>query len=209
MSFDTWLSFALASMIVLLIPSPTILLVTSYTLSHGKRAALASVGGVALGDAVAICLSLVGLGAIIAASATLFIALKWVGAAYLIYLGIQKWRTKPQAMTVGGGPQSIPPYRLLIRQSFTVTVLNPKSIAFFIAFLPQFMIFGAPMEPHMGILATTFVALAVANAILYVFAADFMRRAIRRPAVLQWAERLSGSILIGAGVMTATLRRST
>ncbi len=209
MSLETWLSFAFASAIVLLIPGPTILLVISTTLSHGRRAALASVIGVGLGDLVAVTLSLIGLGAIVATSATLFTALKWVGAAYLIYLGIQKWRSRPQAMAVDGDSRPPPPNRMLIRQSFIVTVLNPKSIAFFIAFLPQFMSVAAPIGPQMAILASTFVVLAIANAVLYVFAADAMRRAMRRPAILRWAERLSGSILIGAGVMTATLRRST
>jgi len=209
MSLETWLSFAFASTIVLLIPGPTILLVISTTLSHGRRAALASVIGVGLGDLVAVTLSLVGLGAIVATSATLFTALKWVGAAYLIYLGIQKWRSRPQAMAVDGDSRPAPPNRTLIRQSFVVTVLNPKSIAFFIAFLPQFMSVSAPLGPQMAILASTFVVLAIANAVLYAFAADAMRRAVRRPSVLRWAERLSGSILIGAGVMTAALRRST
>ena len=209
MSLETWLSFAVASTIVLLIPGPTILLVISTTLNHGRRAALASVIGVGLGDLVAVTLSLIGLGAIVATSATLFTALKWVGAAYLIYLGIQKWRSRPQAMAADGDSGPAPPNRMLIRQSFVVTVLNPKSIAFFIAFLPQFMSVGAPLGPQMAILASTFVVLAIANAVLYVFAADAMRRAVRRPAILRWAERLSGSILIGAGVMTSTLRRST
>lgn len=207
MGLETWLAFALASMIVLLIPGPTILLVISYTLSHGRRAALASVAGVALGDFVAISLSLIGLGAIVATSAALFTALKWVGAAYLIYLGIQKWRTRPVDVTAASAEPPSRRHRALVRQGFTVTVLNPKSIAFFIAFLPQFMTASAPFLSQMAILAGTFVGLGIANAVLYVFAADAMRRAMRRPAILRWAERLSGSILIGAGVMTATLRR--
>lgn len=208
MGIETWLAFALACTVVLLIPGPTILLVISYTLSHGRRAALASVTGVALGDFVAISLSLIGLGAIVATSATLFTALKWVGAAYLIYLGIQKWRSRPESAVVSSDGLPSVQHRTLIRQSFTVTVLNPKSIAFFIAFLPQFMSAGAPFAPQMAILAATFVGLAIANAVLYVFAADAMRRAIRRPGVLRWAERVSGSILIGAGIMTTTLRRT-
>jgi threonine/homoserine/homoserine lactone efflux protein len=208
MTLETWLSFALASAVVLMIPGPTILLVISYTLSHGRRAALASVAGVAIGDLVAVSLSLIGLGAIVATSATLFTMLKWIGAAYLIYLGIQKWRSRPTGISTDADPVSVPRLRILIRQSFTVTVLNPKCIAFFIAFLPQFMTVNAPFAPQMTILASTFVSLAILNAVLYVFAADVMRRAIRRQSVMRWAERVSGSILIGAGVMTATLRRT-
>jgi len=209
MGIETWLAFALACTVVLLIPGPTILLVISYTLSHGRRAALASIAGVALGDLVAITLSLIGLGALVATSAALFTALKWVGAAYLIYLGVQKWRERPADVSLDGTRPPDLRHAALIRQSFTVTVLNPKSIAFFIAFLPQFLTANAPFMPQMTILVSTFVGLAIVNAVLYVFAADAMRRAIRRPGVLRWAERVSGSILIGAGVMTATLRRSS
>ena len=92
MSFEQWLAFAAASAVLLAIPGPTILLVISYALGHGKKAAGATVGGVALGDFTAMTASMLGLGALLAASATLFTALKWIGAAYLIYLGVKLWR---------------------------------------------------------------------------------------------------------------------
>ncbi len=92
MSFEAWAAFAAASTILLIIPGPTVLLVVSYALGQGWRTALPMAVGVALGDFTAMTLSLLGLGALLATSATFFTALKWVGAAYLVYLGIKLWR---------------------------------------------------------------------------------------------------------------------
>jgi threonine/homoserine/homoserine lactone efflux protein len=88
MSFAHWLAFAAASAVLLAIPGPTVLLVISYALGHGRKAATAIVAGVALGDLTAMTASMLGLGALLATSAALFAALRWVGGAYLIYLGI-------------------------------------------------------------------------------------------------------------------------
>src|SRR5215211_8065461 len=92
MAFENWAAFAAASTILLIIPGPTILLVVSYALGQGWRTALPMAIGVALGDFTAMTLSLLGLGALLAASATLFTILKWAGATYLIWLGIKLWR---------------------------------------------------------------------------------------------------------------------
>src|SRR5690242_21860988 len=92
MQFDHWLAFAAASGILLAIPGPTVLLVISYALGHGRRSAYATVAGVALGDFTAMTASMVGLGALLAASAMLFMLVKWIGAAYLVFLGVKLWR---------------------------------------------------------------------------------------------------------------------
>ncbi len=95
MSLEMWIAFVIAAMIVLVIPGPTILLVISQSISHGRRAVVPLVTGVTLGDFTAMTLSLLGLGAILAASATLFSVLKFIGAVYLICLGIKLWRSNP------------------------------------------------------------------------------------------------------------------
>src|SRR5262245_20273841 len=92
MTIETWLAFAAASAVLLVIPGPTVLLVVSYALGQGWRTALPTAVGVALGDFTAMTLSLLGVGALLASSATLCTVLKWVGAAYLIWLGIKLWR---------------------------------------------------------------------------------------------------------------------
>src|SRR3954453_13381 len=92
MTFDTWLAFATASAILVLIPGPTVLLVVSYALGQGWRTALPMAVGVALGDFTAMSLSMLGVGAMLSASAGVFTTLKWLGAAYLVWLGIKLWR---------------------------------------------------------------------------------------------------------------------
>src|ERR671910_1486487 len=92
MSFEAWAAFAAASAILLIIPGPTILLVVSYALGQGWRTALPMSIGVALGDFTAMTLSMLGIGALLAASATVFTILKWIGATYLIYLGVKLFR---------------------------------------------------------------------------------------------------------------------
>ena len=92
MPVEHWLAFALASAVLVAIPGPTVLLVISYALGHGRKSAAATVAGVALGDFTAMSASMLGLGAFLAASATLFTALKLVGAAYLIYMGVKLCR---------------------------------------------------------------------------------------------------------------------
>lgn len=204
MTIEIWLAFALASAVVVAIPGPTVTLVISYGLSEGRRAAWATVAGVALGDLLAMTLSLAGLGAMLAASAAFFAALKWAGAAYLIYLGLRLWRCAPEvpgAAAAGARP------RRMFGHAFAVTALNPKSIAFFIAFLPQFMSPAAPILPQTVALGATFLALATVNAAIYALLADRMRQAIKRPAVMRLINRIGGGALIGAGLLTAALRR--
>ncbi len=207
MTLQLWIAFVLASTVLLLIPGPTVLLVIGYALSDGRRSALSVLTGVALGDFVAMTLSVIGLGALLAASATAFLVLKWVGAAYLVYLGIMMWRKPPQpAADLAAQRRSSDLAKL--GHAFAVTVLNPKSIAFFIAFVPQFLTPTAPMGAQVPVLVATFVGLAVATNFAYAMAAGTLRERVREPRVLLALNRIGGSVLIGAGIATAVLRRS-
>lgn len=207
MSFDLWLAFAAASTALVLIPGPTVLLVLSYALSQGKRVAVASAAGVALGDLVAMSLSLAGLGALVLASATLFTVLKWVGAVYLIYLGVKLLRSPPsEGLDAMGSGQSVTGGGVFWHAA-AVTALNPKSIAFFIAFVPQFVVVGEALMPQFIILIVTFVGIATINALAYALLADRLRQTIKKPRVITWFTRAGGAALIGMGVMTALIRR--
>lgn len=208
MPFDLWLTFVAASMALLLIPGPTVLLVLSYALSKGRSVAVASAAGVALGDLVAMTASLAGLGALVLASSTLFVALKWVGAAYLIYLGFKLIRSAPTSGLEMPEADNITASRVF-GHTTAVTALNPKSIAFFIAFVPQFIRADAALLPQFAILIATFVTLAAGNALAYALAADRLRRVIARPNVITWITRAGGGALVTMGILTATLRRST
>ena len=205
MSIEHWLAFVAASAILLAIPGPTILLVISYALGHGRKVASATVAGVALGDFTAMTASMLGLGALLATSAAIFTVLKWVGAAYLIWLGIKLWRA-PIAIEGADGTMSVPaekPLRIFLH-TYVVTALNPKSIVFFVAFLPQFLDLSRPLFNQMLIFETTFLVLAT----LYALMASAARHTIRKPKVQTIVNRTGGSLLIGAGLLTAGLRRA-
>ena len=205
MSFHLWLTFVAAATVLLMIPGPTILLVISYALTQGRRVALAMALGVALGDFIAMSASLMGLGALVLASAKLFTVLKWVGAVYLVWMGIKLLRSAPVAEDVEApAPKEA---RAIFAHAATVTALNPKSIAFFIAFVPQFLSLNAPLPGQFATLIATFVSLATLNALGYALLADRLRARIRRPAVLKWMNRAGGSALIGMGALTAGLAR--
>lgn len=206
MDIHIWLAFVAASTALLLIPGPTVLMVLGYALSQGRRVALATVVGVAMGDAIAMTASLMGLGALVLASATLFTVLKWVGAVYLVWLGVRLIRSRPAAASPDPANLTQTSARSVFGHAATVTALNPKSIAFFIAFVPQFVVPGAPLLPQFAILIPTFVALAALNALGYALLADRLRARIGRPAVLTWLSRAGGGALVAMGVVTATLR---
>ncbi len=207
MPLDLWLTFMAASTALLLIPGPTVLLVLSYALSQGRQVATATAAGVAVGDLVAMTASLLGLGALVMASATAFTVLKWLGAFYLIWMGIKLLRA-PQSE--GLEPLSAPDTKAksVFLHATAVTALNPKSIAFFIAFVPQFVTPEAPLAPQFALLIGSFVTLAALNALAYALLADRLRLTIRRPAVITALTRCGGAALIGMGVMTAMLRRA-
>jgi threonine/homoserine/homoserine lactone efflux protein len=209
MDIQVWLAFVAASTALLLIPGPTVLLVLSYALSQGRGVALATVAGVALGDFIAMSASLAGLGALVLASASLFVLLKWIGAVYLVYLGVKLLRGAGAAQL--GEVQQMRSARAgsVFGHAAAVTALNPKSIAFFIAFVPQFVAVDQPLWPQFAILIATFVGLAALNALAYALLADGLRSRIARPSVLAWFTRVGGLALIAMGLATAALKRAS
>lgn len=204
MSLEAWAAFAAASAVLLIIPGPTILLVVSYALGQGWRAALPMAVGVALGDFTAMTLSMLGIGALLAASAGVFTVLKWFGAAYLVWLGIKLFRA-------GGALRAEPRTDAassvrMIAHAWLVTALNPKSITFFVAFLPQFLDRHADFWMQMAVIEGTFLVLAFGNALGYALAASRARRLVRNERVVRGFNRAGGTLLIGAGLATAAAR---
>jgi threonine/homoserine/homoserine lactone efflux protein len=204
MSFEHWLAFTAATTVLLVIPGPTLLLVISYALGQGWRTAFPTAVGVALGDLTAMTLSLFGVGALLLASATLFTALKWIGAAYLVYLGIKLFRA--------GGTLDVAPVtdqRSSLRMLFhawLVTALNPKSLTFFIAFVPQFVDRQSAFLPQAIIFEATFVVLAFLNAFAYACIATRARKAFANPKAIRMFNRTGGTLLMGAGVATVAIK---
>ncbi|WP_062210506.1 LysE family translocator [Aureimonas sp. AU12] len=210
MTIEHWLAFAAASAVLLALPGPTILLVVSHALTHGRRVARASMAGVALGDFTAMTTSMLGLGALLATSALLFTGLKWLGAAYLIYLGIKLWRApvgEDAAEATEDAGEAVSALRIFLH-TYAVTALNPKSIVFFVAFLPQFLDTSAPLAPQMIVFEATFLVLATINAGLYAGLAFAARRHIRRAGVRRAVNRTGGTLMISAGLLALGWRRT-
>lgn len=208
MDISVLLAFIAASTALLIIPGPTVLLVLAYALGEGRRIAVPTALGVAAGDLLAMSVSVLGLGALILASATAFSVLKWAGAAYLVWLGTKMLLSaKGAAMSMDAPKGTVSP-RAAFSNAAVVTALNPKSIAFFIAFVPQFIDPARAFLPQASVLIVCFVALAALNALAYALAAARLRRIIRRPSVLTWLTRAGGGTLIAMGLATATLRRA-
>ncbi|CEJ15603.1 Homoserine/homoserine lactone efflux protein [bacterium YEK0313] len=204
MSFESWAAFAAASAILLVIPGPTILLVVSYALGQGWRTALPMAAGVALGDSTAMTLSMLGIGALLAASATVFTVLKIAGAAYLVYLGVKLFQA--------GGTLEVAPRddaasaARMMGHAWLVTALNPKSLTFFIAFLPQFLDRNGDFWQQMLVFEATFLILAFANALAYALVAARVRHVVRNPRMIRIFNRTGGTLLIGAGIATVAMR---
>ena len=207
MSLELFLPFLFATVILLATPGPTILLVVSYALAQGRGVALAVVAGVILGDLLAMSATLLGLGVILTTSATLFTAMKWAGAAYLAWMGWRMIRSAGTATAdlaqVAGKSRST-----AFRDSALVTLLNPKSIGFFVAFVPQFIDPSAPVAPQFGVMIATFVGLGGVNALAYALLAAQLRSKVARPDRMAWLQRGSGAVLIGLAAFTAALRRA-
>jgi len=206
MALDHWLAFVAASAVLLAIPGPTVLLVISYALGHGRRSASSTVAGVALGDFTAMTASMLGLGALLAASAALFTGLKWVGAAYLVFLGVKLWRAPVGAAASAEAVAPMERPGRIFLHAYAVTALNPKSIVIFIAFLPQFLDSAAPVVRQLVIFEVSFLVLASANALAYALLASAARRTIRRPRVQRAVNQVGGSLLIGAAALAAGWR---
>lgn len=206
MTFETWAAFAAASTVLLIIPGPTVLLVVSYALGQGWRTALPMAVGVALGDFTAMTLSMLGLGALLATSATLFAILKWVGAAYLVYLGIKLWRA---GGTLDAAPRTdAVSAAKMLGHAWLVTALNPKSITFFVAFLPAFLDPTGDFFTQMLVFETTFLLLAFANAFGYALVASRARRFASNPRAIGVVNKVGGGLLVGAGVATVSFAGS-
>lgn len=210
MSLETWIAYAVATEILLIIPGPTVLLVVGYAITRGRGPALWAVVGSCLAITCAFGITFAGLGAVLAASASAFTVMKWAGAAYLVYLGIQMWRTKADTLMkveAGEARGGKTRQRSTFLHGFITTMLNPKVVVFLVAFVPQFMNPAASALPQAVLMTATFVVLAFLSDGAYAVFASRARQSFMSERTIKWVQRTGGSLLIGAGLLTAATKR--
>jgi threonine/homoserine/homoserine lactone efflux protein len=201
--------FIAAALVVLVIPGPAVLYILAQSLGQGRRAGLASVLGLSTGALVHVAAATAGLSAILLTSATAFTAVKLLGAAYLIYLGIRTLLTRAPA-----GRIAAPPARALRRvfaDGIVVSILNPKIAVFFLAFLPQFVDpVRGPVPQQILLLGLLYVALALVTDATYALVAGSLRHWLSGRVLDGPLPRYaSGLLYIGLGVGTAMTGRRT
>ncbi len=201
---STFLAFAAASGVLLVIPGPAVVYILNRSVSDGRRVGLAAVAGVELGTLVHALAAAVGLSAVLATSATAFQVVKWLGAAYLVAVGARTLLTRPVA--VAADRPAITPRRAFA-QGVVVNVLNPKVALFFLSFLPQFIHHGArggsPVAQAL-LLGLTFVLLGCITDGAYSLVASGLRDVLLRGRALTVMRRwVAGSVFVALGVIAA------
>jgi threonine/homoserine/homoserine lactone efflux protein len=195
-SSPAFAAFVFASLVLAITPGPGVIYLVTRTLSRGRKAGLASIGGIALGDLGNAVAASIGLAAVLSASAAAFVAVKLAGAGYLVFLGIKALRA-PQTAHVPAPIKLLRPFR----DGFWVALLNPKTALFFAALTPQFI---DPHRPYLGqslILGGVFVSIAMCTDTLYVLAASALTPAISSRR--SYGKYVSAATFIGLGVYAA------
>ncbi len=201
MNWHLFSAFLLITMILVLTPGPIVTLVIATGASRGLRAALQTVVGTTLGNAVLLATIALGLSWILEASAEVFDYVRLIGAAYLIWLGIQAWRH-------AGSPAAVAPVAGHVHawRGFVVAITNPKTIAFFTAFLPQFIDPSLPLTRQLVVMCTVSVVLAGFIDAGWATVASLGRAFLMKPQHYKLLGRLSGLVLMGGGVWLSLVR---
>jgi homoserine/homoserine lactone efflux protein len=201
-SWETWSVFTITTTALCLTPGPAVLFVVSQGLGRGTVPALWASLGIIAGNTLYFALSATGLAAVLVASWDVFAAIKWIGAAYLVWLGLRTlFATSTHAPVVPAGDREAPP-RLLAR-GFLVQAANPKALLFFTAFVPQFVDPALPVARQVAILGITTVVVELPVLAAYGALAARSARLTKRPRFAVWTRRAAGGLLVGAGVRMA------
>ena len=204
-SSSQWVAFLIASILFIQVPGPSLLFTIGRALTVGRREALLSVVGNALGVVAQVSLVAVGLGAVVAASATAYTAIKIAGAAYVVWLGVQAIRHRSDARRAMADTTPIRRGHP-VRIGFTVGATNPKTIVFFVAFLPQFTDPTGPVALQTMALGLVFGVLAVASDSIWALAAGAARNWFaRQPTRLDALSATGGTMMIGLGATMLTV----
>lgn len=208
MEFTTWLAFFAAAWAISISPGAGAVAAMSAGLSHGFRRGYLTTIGLVLGIWTQILVVGVGLGALVAASSTAFLVIKWAGVAYLVWLGIQQWRAPARPIAEASADAVPRSARELIARGWIINALNPKGTVFLLAVVPQFLDLAQPLAPQYGVIALTlgFTDLVVMAG--YTALAARLLRTLKSTAHVRALNRVFGSLFVVAGGLLAMFKRS-
>lgn len=206
MDMELYLAFVAATTLLILFPGPAVALIVATSLSHGSRAALITVAGSSSAVAVLLGVTALGMTSLMLVLSQWFEVLRWAGVAYLFYLGLQAWRSKAQAPN-GRAVKKVSAKKLYLR-GFVVNATNPKTLFFYAAFFPQFVDPAAPIGPQLVLLCATFLTIATLLDSGYALLADGLSHLVKSERGARLRNRVTGGLLIGAGLGLALARRA-
>lgn len=203
----TYLLFIGAVVVLVIVPGPDMAYMLTRTIIQGRRAGVLAAVGINVGAYVHVAAAVLGLTAILAASSIAFTVIKWIGACYLVWIGIQAIRTKASAMNVGGDQALRLDSRTIFWQGFLSDVLNPKVAIFFLAFLPQFIDpenLTVSVTQQLILLGVTGNVVAVCLNLILVYFASIATASLRKnQKLVTWLNRTAGAVFIGLGIRLA------
>jgi homoserine/homoserine lactone efflux protein len=207
MQLSVWLAFFAACWAISLSPGAGAIASMSSGLTHGFRKGYFTVFGLILGIWTQILLVALGLGALIATSATAFAIVKWLGVAYLVWLGVQQWRAPPRALVADADAQAHTRWQLVLR-GWGINAVNPKGTVFLLAVTPQFLDLQQPMLPQYLIITATLTFTDLVVMAGYTALASRVLRELKSAAHMKALNRLFGGLFVAAGALLAMFRRS-
>lgn len=201
MAFQIWLALLGAAILISLSPGAGAATAMSYGLSHGVRGAAPAVAGLIAGYGTQMLVVAIGLGGLVATSPQLFDAIKWIGAAYLVWLGLSLWRTQNGLKLEGADGRSA--WRRFA-SAYLVNITNPKGLVFLVALMPQFMDPNAPQTQQLLVITGTLLFVDWSVMTGYSTLASRLRGLMQSPRAVRWQSRLSGTALILAGIVLSS-----
>lgn len=205
MSIELYLAFVAAVVILMAIPGPNVALIVANSVAHGTRFGLLTVAATSSAVVVHLTLTVIGAAAVLGVLAASFDWLRWAGVAYLVYIGIAAWRAPAADLAhIRAQARSA---RLIFARGFLVGLTNPKTLLFYGAFFPQFITPGADAGRQLLLLAMTFLAVAIVCDSAWAILAGRLRALL--VAHVRLRNRITGGLLVGAGLGLAMARRSS
>jgi threonine/homoserine/homoserine lactone efflux protein len=204
-----FVTYCLAAIVLVILPGPIVTLVVANSLSQGTRKGLATVAGASVGNTILIGGAAIGLLAFFALLSEVFSIVRWIGAVYLIWLGIHAWRAHGREVGESAGVPATRSARAVALQGFLIAVTNPKAIIFYIAFLPQFVDPRLPAGPQLFVMSVAMTVIALISDTCYALLAGRMRGWFSTHARRRLQGRITGTLLIGTGCGLLLARRGS